>query len=110
MGCEVSLALFLGAQSGPCPSEVAECLQQPGRAWLAAQGPVCQGACAAHAFIAWSQPLVWGQREEGQGLELGVIRAVSFPLCSTTALPGAAQGTGALAALSSRVVEHSQGK
>lgn len=62
------------------------------RPWLAAQGSVCRGSCTAHAFIAWSQPLVWGRQE--RRLELSVVRAVSFLLCSTTAVPGAAQSAG----------------
>lgn len=49
-------------------------------------------ACRAHAFIAWSQPLLLGRQE--RRLELSVVGAVSFLLCSTTALPGAAQSAG----------------
>lgn len=62
------------------------------RLWLAAQGLGCQGT--ARASIAWSQPLMWGEAGEGQGLELSVSRAVSFLLCSTTTLPGVARCAG----------------
>lgn len=63
---------------------------------------------AARSWLAWSQPLVWGETGEGWELEPSVNRAVSFLLCSTTTLEQL-RVLGALAALSSRVVEHSQG-
>lgn len=46
---------LLKAQSGSCPLEVAECLQQL-ESWHSAQVPRCLAACTVHTFVVEAAP------------------------------------------------------
>lgn len=79
----------LRAQSGPCPSEVAEGLQQPGCGSLL-EALLAKAPCTVRAFIARSQP-----RCEGTQQRAGGWSRVLSELCPVfCAAPGAAQCAG----------------